>query len=149
MISSLCWIPKGVAKEEPIQAELTEEELAALKAAAGGEGPEEVRWWPTVGVGQPGGVGHGGMGARLGARGCGHSVRGQNTWVVGSEGPATGAAIPGAAAQPADSVAARAVLRQSPSTSLPTGRFLWAIVPAPCRRARPRHAHSSLLLSPQ
>lgn len=83
MISSLCWIPKGVAKEEPIQAELTEEELAALKAAAGGEGPEEVRWWPTGGVGQPGGVGHDGMRARLGARGCGYgySVRGQTVGV--------------------------------------------------------------------
>lgn len=34
MISALCWIPKGAAREEPQVAELTEAEVEAMKAAA-------------------------------------------------------------------------------------------------------------------
>ena len=48
MISSLCFIPKGVAKAEPEQTTLTDEELAALKAAAGQEGAEVMRGWGNL-----------------------------------------------------------------------------------------------------
>ncbi|PRW56745.1 putative WD repeat-containing [Chlorella sorokiniana] len=41
MISALAWIPKGAAKAEPEVAEVTEEELAAMRAAAEAEGGEE------------------------------------------------------------------------------------------------------------
>lgn len=42
MISAICWIPKGAAKPVPEQAEITEEELAALKAQAEAAGGDEV-----------------------------------------------------------------------------------------------------------
>lgn len=35
MISALCWLPRGAAKEVPQTTELTEEDLAALQEAAG------------------------------------------------------------------------------------------------------------------
>lgn len=42
MISALCWIPKGAAKAEPEMAELTQEDIEALKAEAeAGEGDDE------------------------------------------------------------------------------------------------------------
>lgn len=41
MISALAWIPKGAAKAEPEQAELTAEELEAMKAAAEDDAAEE------------------------------------------------------------------------------------------------------------
>ncbi|KAL4444359.1 hypothetical protein ABPG75_012096 [Micractinium tetrahymenae] len=41
MISALAWIPKGAAKAEPEQAELTAEELEAMKAAAEDDAPDE------------------------------------------------------------------------------------------------------------
>lgn len=40
MISSVCWVPRGAAKKTPEVAELTEEELAAMKAAAGDDGDD-------------------------------------------------------------------------------------------------------------
>ena len=41
MISSLCWIPRGAAREEPEMAELTEAEIEALKAEAAAQGADE------------------------------------------------------------------------------------------------------------
>lgn len=60
MISALSWIPKGAAKEEPEQAELTAEELEAMKAAADEDAAdEEVR-----------GVRRAGLAAAAGSGGC-------------------------------------------------------------------------------
>ena len=43
MISALAWIPRGAAKAEPEVAEVTEEELAAMRAAAEAQEEQEVR----------------------------------------------------------------------------------------------------------